>query len=433
MAPHAAPPASQAALRRHNLGLVLQTVAARGKVSRAAVAAATGLTRATISTLVDELLAAGLVIELGAQRPGTVGRPGTALAPAATGPAGVGAEVGVDHLAACVVDLRGDVRVRQVVGAQNRGRPAERVLAELAELLWTVAERAAELDLRPAGLTVAVPGLVGRDRRSVLRAPNLGWEDVPVADLVDGAAAGAPVTVDNEANLGALAELWLGGHDATGPADTEDAKDAKDAKNAAGAPAPLAIADFIHVSAAIGIGAALVVDGDLFRGSRGFAGELGHVTVHPDGPGCSCGSRGCLEQYAGEEAVLRAAGIAPERPDALVALRAAAAAHDRAALRALTAAGEALGIALSGAVNVLDPQAVVLGGPLAELAPWLRPALDGELGRRVTDRHWPADAVRVSRLGRDGVMLGAAHSAVRTVLADPAAWSIRERAARTTP
>jgi predicted NBD/HSP70 family sugar kinase len=424
MAPHAAPPASQAALRRHNLGLVLQTVAARGKVSRAAVAAATGLTRATISTLVEELLAAGLVTELGAQRPGTVGRPGTALAPAATGPAGVGAEVGVDHLAACVVDLRGEVRVRHVVGAQNRGRPAERVLAELAELLWTVAERAAELDLRPAGLTVAVPGLVGRDRRSVLRAPNLGWEDVPVADLVDGAAAGAPVTVDNEANLGALAELWLGGHGAAGPVVAEDTEDA---------PAEPPIADFIHVSAAIGIGAALVVDGDLFRGSRGFAGELGHVPVHPDGPGCSCGSRGCLEQYAGEEAVLRAAGIAPERPDALVALRAAAAAHDRAALRALTAAGEALGIALSGAVNVLDPQAVVLGGPLAELAPWLRPALDGELGRRVTDRHWPADAVRVSRLGRDGVMLGAAHSSVRTVLADPTAWFTRERAARTTP
>lgn len=181
----------------------------------------------------------------------------------------------------------------------------------------------------------------------------------------------------------------------------------------------------MHVSAEIGIGAALVVDGRLFRGARGFAGELGHVPVHPTGPRCSCGARGCLEQYAGEEAVLRAAGIAPERPDALKALQAAASQGDPAALKALAAAGAAFGIALSGAVNLLDPQAVVLGGTLASLAPWLRSAVERELGRRVTDRQWRADAVRVSRLGREGVLLGAAYSVVRAVLDDPQALRSR--------
>jgi predicted NBD/HSP70 family sugar kinase len=371
------------------MSLVMKALAAGEKVTRAAVAAEVGLTRATVSTLVDELLAAGLLEERGAQRPGTVGRPGTALALSAQGPAGIGAEIGVDHLAACVVDLRGTVRCRAEAPAANRGRPAPAVLAELAELTARVTKEAREAGLRPVGTTVAVPGLVGRDRGTVLRAPNLGWEDVPVA-----AALGDRTVVENEANLGALAELWLGGHER--------------------------LADFVHVSAEIGIGAALVVEGRLFRGARGFAGELGHVPVRPDGPLCSCGAHGCLETYAGEEALLRAAGMAPGQGPA--ALRTAAANGDAAALLALEEAGAALGIALSGAVNLLDPQAVVVGGPLADLAPWLLPGVRRELADRVTDRQWRPQDLVTSRLGRDGVLRGAAYSSVRAVLDDPAGW-----------
>lgn len=385
---------AQAGLRRRNLGLVMAALAAGDNVTRATVAAEVGLTRATVSTLVDELLAAGLVEERGARRPGTVGRPGTALALAESGPAGLGAEVGVDRLAACVVDLKGAVRVRKETPAANRGRPAEDVLAELSGLTAEVTEAARGQDLRPVGTTVAVPGLVGRDRGTVLRAPNLGWEDVPVAAILSGGAPAGPVVVENEANLGALAELWLGGHPG--------------------------LKDFVHVSAEIGIGAALVVEGRLFRGARGFAGELGHMPVRPDGPLCSCGATGCLETYAGEEALLRAAGLGP---DATAALRAAARAGQTRALRALEDAGAALGIALSGTVNLLDPQAVVVGGPLADLAPWLLPGVRRELATRVTDRQWRPEDVVTSALGRDGVLRGAAYSAVRTVLDDPAPWT----------
>lgn len=382
-------PGPQAELRRRNLAEVLRTLASADDMTRAAVAAEIGVTRATVSTLVDDLLAAGLVEERGARRPGTVGRPGTVLALSDTGPAGIGAEIGVDHLAACVSDLRGRVRHRAQVPAANRGRPAAAVLAELAALTASVAGRARAEDLHPVAVTVAVPGLVGRDRGTVLRAPNLGWENVQVAE----ALGPGPVAVDNEANLGALAELWLGGHDR--------------------------LADFVHVSAEIGIGAAVVVEGRLFRGARGFAGELGHVPVRPDGPRCSCGAHGCLETFAGEEALLRAAGIGEGR---VPALRTAAAAGAPAALRALEEAGAALGIALSGAVNLLDPQAVVVGGPLADLAPWLLPGVRRELADRVTDRQWRPEDVVTSRLGSDGVLRGAAYSAVRTVLDDPAGW-----------
>ncbi|MEU8526395.1 MULTISPECIES: ROK family transcriptional regulator [Streptomyces] len=383
------PPAAentQQGIRRRNLSLVLRTVADHGPLSRAAVAGRIGLTRAAVSSLVDELIRAGLLTELGLEQSGAVGRPGSALSPSDRGPCGIGAEVGMDRLAAIAVDLRGDVRARVTTEVDNRSRPAEAVLAELAALIDRVSGDARAEGLRPAGVAVAVPGLIARDTRTVVRAPNLGWRDV---DLGAHLPYGSALTVDNEANAGALAELWLSG--VTG--------------------------DFVHVSAETGIGAAVVVEGRLLRGTHGFAGELGHVPVWPDGPKCACGGRGCLEQYAGEEALSRAAGLTAQgRPAAL--LRTLADAGDPAARRALRAAGTALGIALAGAVNLLDPRAVVLGGTLTGLAPWLLPSLERELTRRTARDGRPV--LTVSRLGTEGPLLGAAHSVVRAVLDDPA-------------
>lgn len=384
--PGRALPDTQQGMRRRNLARVMHTVSADGPLSRAAVASRIGLTRAAVSTLVDELIRSGLLEELGPERPGRVGRPGSALAVSRSGPAGIGAEIGVDHLAVCAVDLRGEVRSRAVRYGANRGRAPGPVIAELTALVRRVVAEAEGEGLWPAGLAVAVPGLVARDARTVVRAPNLHWHDTDLGTLLP---VDFPLTVGNEANFGALAELWLG----------------------EGTPR-----DFLHVSAEIGIGAAVVVDGRLLHGTRGFAGELGHVPVRPDGPACPCGGRGCLEQYAGEEAVLRAAGLEPGEDR--VGLLAGHAADDDAAVRqALHDAGEALGIALTGAVNLLDPEGVVLGGALAGLAPWLLPSLRDELARRTAG---PACPVSVSRLGPEGPLLGAAHSVVRAVLDDPA-------------
>ncbi|MFE9763045.1 ROK family protein [Streptomyces sp. NPDC005808] len=383
-------PDTQQGMRRRNLSRVMHTVNAEGPLSRAAVASRIGLTRAAISTLVDELIRSGLLEELGPERPGRVGRPGSALAVSAHGPAGIGAEVGVDHLAVCAVDLRGVVRARALRHGKNRGRAPAPVIAELTGMIRQVIAEAERERLWPAGLAVAVPGLVARDARTVVRAPNLDWHDTDLGALLPGEL---PLTVDNEANFGGLAELWLG--DATPR-------------------------DFLHVSAEIGIGAAVLVDGQLLRGTRGFAGELGHVPVRPEGPECPCGGRGCLEQYAGEEAVLRAAGLEPGG-DRVGLLAERAARGDADVRRALRGAGTALGIALTGAVNLLDPETVVLGGALSGLAPWLLPALESELARRTAG---PACAVSVSRLGPEGPLLGAAHSVVRTVLDDPASVAV---------
>jgi predicted NBD/HSP70 family sugar kinase len=140
------------------------------------------------------------------------------------------------------------------------------------------------------------------------------------------------------------------------------------------------------VSGEIGVGGGIVVGGELFRGVRGFAGEIGHVSVQPDGPRCRCGARGCLEQVAGQEAILRAAGLTGVvgtsigQPGGSVAeLLARARAGDRDTLRAVESAGRALGMGLSATVNIVDPSTVILGGLYAALEPWLSKPLAEEL------------------------------------------------------
>ncbi|CAM5670941.1 ROK family protein OS=Kitasatospora aureofaciens OX=1894 GN=HS99_0003020 PE=3 SV=1 [Kitasatospora aureofaciens] len=385
-------PASLQDMRRQNLAVVLAAVAAHSPLSRADVSGRVGLTRAAVSSLVDELIGRGAVTEAAATASGRVGRPGRALTVSGEGPAGLGLEIGVGHLGACVADLRGEPRLWRRVERANAGRPPGTVLAELAALAAEAEAEAAALGLRVEGRVLAVPGVVPNEPRGLVeRAPNLGWHTVGIADhWPEPETAPEP---ENEANLGALAEYWNAGT----PVET-----------------------FVHVSAGAGIGAALVIDGRLFRGARGFAGELGHVPVHPEGPECACGARGCLEQYAGEAAVLREAGLAQHGPGDPVALLAERAADGHApTLAALDRAGRALGLALTSAVDLIDPDGLVLGGAYAELADWLLPSVCAELAARVTVRPWAAEALRPSALGRRGPLLGAALTTIRRIMADP--------------
>ncbi|GAB1645481.1 ROK family transcriptional regulator [Krasilnikovia sp. MM14-A1259] len=377
-------------MRAHNLALVLRHVAESPKPpSRAAVSSATGLTRATVSALVDDLVAGTLLAEVAPAPRTGAGRPAVGLILNPAGPAALGLEINVDYLAGCVVDLTGTVRHRLVAYADQRPTGAPGALTALAGLAGRLRELAAGDGLGLAGAAVAVPGLVAADGL-VRVAPNLGWQDVPAAALLGAtpALAGLPLTVDNEANLAALGELRAGG----------------------------GARSFVHVSGEIGIGAGIVLDGALYRGAHGWSGEIGHLPVYPDGPPCRCGGRGCLEQYAGQEAILRAAG-APT----LDALDPA----EPGARTALTAAGSALGIALAAVVNLLDVDTVVLGGSYAPLLPMLREAIEGELRRRVLTADLAPVTLRPATLGADAAMRGAADSVIRAVHADPAAWLAR--------
>jgi len=380
----ASQPAGQHTVRRHNRGLVLRTVAADEPVSRARVAARTGLTRGTVSSLVEELLGAGLLAELAAAR-GATGRPANPLQLNRSGPAGLGVEIGVDTVGACVVDLTGAVRAQWVVASDHRTWPARAGLEAAAEL---AAEVVGQAGLPIAGVGLAVPGVVAG---GVLeRAPNLPlWRDVDVharvAAVLAPVVGDVPVTVGNEADLAALGEHRT---------------------HAAGD-------DFIYVSGGVGVGAGIVLGGRLFHGSGGRAGELGHVVVDPTGPRCTCGGRGCLERAAGMEVLCRAAGVAD-----LDALAAATERGERAADAALRAGGHALGVALAGAVNLLDVPVVVLGGGYPRLGPVLRDAVADELARRVVWRS-PV-SVRVSAHTASAALVGAATSVVCALMDDVA-------------
>ena len=397
-------PARQDALREHNLALVLQHIAAGDPVTRARIAAATGLTKTTVSSLVDDLVSARLVVELGPEARGEIGRPGSALTLDPSGYAGIGLEINVDYIAVCLANLVGEVRYLRTRARDNRSQSPAKVLGRAVRMIGTALARAEAARLTVAGLGVAVPGPVETDSGLLRLAPNLGWVDVPVAAILADRLAGhdLAVVVDNEANLAALGELWFGGH--------HD------------------LADFIHVSGEIGVGGGVVLSEELFRGVRGFAGEIGHVVVQPDGPRCRCGARGCLEQVAGQEAILRAAGLTGAvgtsigQPGGSVAeLLARARAGDPATLRAVESAGRALGIGLSATVNVVDPSTVVLGGLYAALEPWLRGPLLEELSERAITHRWSPVRLLASRLGPDAAVRGAAGVVVKRVLSEPAA------------
>jgi predicted NBD/HSP70 family sugar kinase len=386
-------------MRAHNLALVLRHVAtSANQPSRASLAAATGLTRATVSALVDDLIAGHLLTELQPEPRAGAGRPAVGLALAPDGPAGLGLEINIDYLAACVLDLSGTLRHRLVLHADQRPAGAGAALAgigQLAARLRTLAERDG---LTVAGAALAVPGLVGPNGL-IHAAPNLDWHDVDApAVLRQTLALGdLPLVIDNEANLAALGELHAN---------------------------PRITPSFVYISGEIGIGAGIVLEGTLYRGARGFSGEIGHIPVQPDGAICRCGARGCLEQYAGQEAILRNARVPlnGQQDQPLSTLSRFAAAADSDALAALAGAGTALGTAVAALVNLLDVGTVVLGGSYAPLLPWLRDGVELEIARRVLTSTWAPVTVRAATLGADAAIIGAAGAVVRAVRDDPARW-----------
>ncbi|MDG4795931.1 ROK family transcriptional regulator [Micromonospora sp. WMMD1082] len=397
----------QGSLRELNLALVLGRIAAApSPPSRAALAAETGLTRATVSAVVEDLVAGRLVTEADPTPRAGAGRPARGLMLAHDGPAGLGLEVNVDYLAACVVDLAGEVRHHTVRRADLRPVSPVDALGRLAELAAHARADVEAQGLTLAGAALGVPGLVDGAGR-VRLAPNLGWRDVPVPELL---AAHPPLTetvgdvpalvVENEANLAALGELHAGG----GPGS------------------------FLHISGEVGIGAGIVLDGALFRGARGWSGEIGHIPVRPDGPACRCGGRGCLELYAGQEAILSAAGLvgadlpADTGPTRLAQL---AEAGQPTVLRALAQAGTAIGVTVASVVNLLDLDTVVLGGGYAPLTGWLRPPVLAEIERRVLTAAWSPVTVRPATLGGTAAAVGAAGSVVRRIIARPGGWLAR--------
>lgn len=354
-------------VRRRNLSAVLTLVHRKRSISRADLTRRTGLSRSTVKDLVEELTAIGLVGETQGGTAYQVGRPSSVVHPREH-VLGIAVNPEIDAITVALVAMGG--AVLEVIRSPTTRVPTAEDTVEV--VVDAVARLRAAMDAGCdiAGIGVAVPGLVHARESTVRMAPHLGWHDERIGDMLSR-AAGLPVRAANDANVGAVAEHLFGGHP---QAD-----------------------DMIYVNGgASGIGAAFVVAGELLPGAEGYAGELGHLYVGGTRQ-CDCGSTGCLETEV---------GASPDR-DTLVRQ------------------ARYLGIALGGAVNLLNPRLIVLGGFLRAFPELAADALDAAVAQH--SMRAPRELVRIvpASLAAQTLTIGAAELAFAPVLADPAGYRRR--------
>ncbi len=383
-------------VRRANLAAIVRELHVRGPQSRSELVARTGLTRTAIRALIGELVAGELLVEERGPLAGAPGRPSPLVRPRPGAVLVLAIQVAVDSLAAALVGVGGAplerVRIRRPRGHLS----VDEIVADLRDLTERLPIPRHRRQI--AGVVLAMAGLVRRADGMVARAPNLGWNDVPLGERLAAVLdLEVPVAVANEADLAAMAELRRG---AARGAD-----------------------DLLMVWGEVGVGGGLIVDGKPVTGVAGYAGEIGHMSVNPAGRRCGCGSIGCWETEIGEGALLRLAGRPEDGgSDEVDAVLADAAAGEAPAVAALEEIGHWLGIGLANLVNILNPRVIILGGLFAQAFPFIDRALDRELDRMAL--RGPRGLVRVAPagLGIDAPLVGAAELALEPFLADPAGW-----------
>ncbi|WP_433654487.1 ROK family transcriptional regulator [Nocardia sp. CA-128927] len=389
------------AVRRRNLGLVLRHVAEHGPCARTEIAVATGLSHASVTTMVADLTARGLVSEDGVLLSGGRGRPRRLLRMIPRRASTIAVQISSEQLRVAVADLAGTIVWRDTAPHNGVAGVPPSMADAIADAVRR-AETAAPPDAELVRVAVAMAGPVGDDEaQTVLAAPDFGWlRPVRLRALIAArlSEVTCPIDVINDANAATLAEYHA--H-------------------------PRRPRGVVYIAAGTGIGGGVVLDGRIHTGSHGIAGEPGHMPVAIDGPACFCGARGCLVGYAGPDAVLTAAGFDDVlRRDGLGRaadlLVEALDRGDERALEAVDIAGRAVGTAILSITSLLDIDEVILGGVLAQWFPWLYPVIQHQFsGRRALVPAAEPD-VTPALLGADAALLGVIEFARRAALSDPA-------------
>jgi predicted NBD/HSP70 family sugar kinase len=367
------------ALRELNRLRVIDALRQRGTASRSEIARQTGLSRTTVTTLVNDLQARGLVVEHPLLEIHGRGRPPTLLR---LDPS-VGAVVGIHfdhrHLRVAVADLSSTVLAEHWQD-HDVDRAAEEALDAAADLVEVVLAEAGIERSRVVGAGVALSGPVSRDGTVGSTVILPGWEGLNAVDELTR-RLDLQVAVDNDANLGALAEVSFG--------------------------AGRGMSDVIYVMVSSGIGAGIVIDGRLHRGVTGLAGELGHVRVKAEGAVCRCGNRGCLETVASTDAVLSLLRPTHGQDLGIRGLVELLDGGDAAAIRVVNDAGREIGRVIAGLCNVLSPTGVIVGGDLGVIADHLLAGIREALDRYALPTVRAAIELRAGVLGERAEVLGA--------------------------
>lgn len=389
----------QALVRQINLSLVMNILRTQAPISRAALAQATGLNKATVSDLVFDLMERGFIREVGMKSSGT-GRPATLLTLHPAAGFIVSCEIAVDFIEVLVTDFAPEV-FWQVKERTFPEMGQQAILERTLALLFQAVEKGRATEAPLFGVAIGVPGMVDSTSGTLLFAPNLGWNNVELLAFFEKANFGAPVFVDNEANLAALGEHYFGaarGYD-----------------------------NVLYLSGNIGLGGGVVRDGHLCRGVSGVASEFGHMTMNPDGELCNCGNRGCWETQVSQKALYRYLDefINAGKKSTLEHLSGnysvesivdAARMGDEAAILALEKTGRHLGIGIASLLNALNPELVVLGGMLSLAADFLLPVVENEIQNRAL--RWNRESAQVVRAahGSDACVKGGIAVVYQSVL-----------------
>jgi len=377
---------------------ILRLIWLQQRISRAEIAQQARLSRSTVSEVIAELLPTGLITEVGSGE-SRGGRRPIILEFRDDAAVILGVEMGANHVGVALTDLRGRILAWRSQGHPVRTDPvgSRALIAEVCAAC--LAEGAGKRPL--VGIGVAVPSPVDPmrpDRLSEVVLP--AWEGRLGLDPL-GERFGVPLMVDNDANLGALAEhAWGVGR---------------------------GVEDFAYIKVATGVGCGYVINGEVYRGATGVAGEIGHLAIAPQGKPCVCGLRGCLATLVGAQALVERAGeLLAEHPTSSLGgrtitsadIESAALAGDPLARRIATEAAEHLGIAVAGLLNLMNPSMVVLGGELASLGELLLAPVRETVRRRTLVSLVAAAELRTSELGPQSVPIGAATMVLKEALSD---------------
>jgi glucokinase-like ROK family protein len=397
--------ADQNWVRRKNRAIILETLRTSRTLSRAGLADATRLNPSTVSSIISELINENLVRETVLIQP-AIGRPGRLVELNPLGGCSVGVEINVDYVMVILTDFTANILLR----ARRELRPADSqalALDRVERLIMQALVEGQSSGLRPLGIGVGLPGLVSFPKGELKLAPNLHWKNVPLQELWAEKFT-LPVYVENEANVAALGEFYFG--DAQG------------------------VENFVYLSAGIGLGGGVLINGKLFRGSSGYASEVGHMTIDPQGSLCSCGRRGCLETLAGPRAVVERvkktlqlgaqSSLSSVGNGQLTSLTFdmvfdAAQAGDPVAVSALEDVGSALGIGVANLINIFNPERIILGGALSLASSILLPVVKRELQENSLEPSAENVQITVSALGADACVMGAIALVLDEILRDP--------------
>ncbi|MCM3087542.1 ROK family transcriptional regulator [Bhargavaea ginsengi] len=381
---------NHALVKTINKSLVLDLIIKQGPVSRAAISKSTGLNRATVSTMVAELIKESFVFEIG-EGQSSGGRKPVMLYFNEQAGYSIGIDLGVNYLLGVLTDLSG--AVIEEISVSLDERDAAQVTGKLMAMIRGLTARTPDSPYGVIGIGVGVPGIVDREGK-ILFAPNLGWREVELKKLLE-AEFGIPVTVANEANAGANGERLYG----AGRLST----------------------DQVYVSIGIGIGTGIVIGGDLYAGTSGIAGEMGHFTIDAFGERCPCGNYGCWELYASENALLKEVeGALGERLE-LEEILGLAKRGNEVVVGAIQKVGQHIGIGLISIIHSLDPETVIIGNRMTLFEPWIAEPIRDVLEERLAVHHDADGMVRFSELGRDSCAVGAAAFSISGFLVRPGA------------